>query len=63
MRLIAERTGFSLEKINYHSVNLFKKEAVSPALFRAGKILAELLNFPSKIAGKSHEIEVYLRPR
>ena len=61
MRLLAERTGFRLEKINYHSVSLFKKEDVSPALFRAGKIMAELLNFPSKIAGKSHEIEVYLR--
>ncbi|MCP3953181.1 MAG: class I SAM-dependent methyltransferase [Desulfobacterales bacterium] len=61
MRLLAERTGFRLEKINYHSVSLFKKEDVSPALFRAGKILAELLNFPSKMAGKSHEIEVYLR--
>ena len=61
MRLLAERTGFACERINFHSVSLFKQEDVSPALYRAGKILAELLNLPSKVMGKSHEMEVFLR--
>jgi len=61
MRLLAERAGFTCERINYHSVSLFKQEDVSPALYRTGKIIAEFLNLPSKLMGKSHEIEVYLR--
>ncbi len=61
MRVLAERTGFILEKINYHSVSLFKQGDVSPLLYRVGKIFSELLNLPSKIAGKGQEIEVYLR--
>ncbi len=63
MRVLAERTGFILEKINYQSVSLFKQGDVSPTLYRAGKILAELLNLPSKITGKGQELEVYLRVR
>ena len=48
-------------RINFHSVSLFKQEDASPGLYRAGKILAGLLNLPSKMIRKSREIEVYLR--
>ena len=61
MRLLAERTGFACKWVNYHSVSLFKEEDVSRILYRAGKIIAEVLNLPSRLAGKSHEMEVYLQ--
>ncbi|MFC1828911.1 class I SAM-dependent methyltransferase [Thermodesulfobacteriota bacterium] len=63
MIILAERTGFEVEKIGYHSVSLTRKEDVPALLYRAAKIGAEILNFPSKLFGKSHEMEVFLRAK
>lgn len=60
MKVLAERTGFTIGKICFHSVSLFRKEDVSFFFYRTIKILADLLNLPSKLLGKSHEMEVYL---
>ncbi|MFH2218778.1 MAG: class I SAM-dependent methyltransferase [Pseudomonadota bacterium] len=61
MKILAHRTGFSLQKIRFHSVSLYRKEDVPIVLYRVTKLIAEVLNFPSKLFGKSHEMEVYLR--
>lgn len=63
MRLAAERTGFDVARTRYHSVAICRPEDVSPLRYRLAKIAAELLNWPSRLAGRSHEMEVYLRAR
>lgn len=60
IKILANRTGFTVEKIKFHSVSLYRKEDVSIIVYRTTKLIAELLNLPSKILGKSHEMEVYL---
>jgi len=62
MRLLAERSGFAMVGIHFHSVSLFRRADVSPLVYRLGKIIAEILNGPSRWLGRSHEMEVYLRP-
>ena len=63
MRILADRTKFTIEKIRFHSVSFSRKEDVPVIQYRVAKFFSELLNFPSKLFGKSHEIEVFLRAK
>jgi len=63
MDLLAQRSGFDLRKIHFHSVSLFRQEDVAAPVYRLGKIVAEILNWPSRLLGKSHEMEAFLQAR
>jgi len=63
MGLLARRSGFDLRKIHFHSVSVFRREDVSAPVYRLGKIVAEILNWPSRLLGKSHEMEAFLQVR
>lgn len=61
--LLAWRSGFDLRTIHFHSVSVFRKEDVAAPVYRLGKIAAEILNWPSRLLGKSHEMEAFLQTR
>lgn len=55
--------GFEVARIETARVKFHEKGEVSPALYAAGKIVAELLNLPARLAGRGHDILAYLRCR
>ncbi|MBW1802445.1 MAG: class I SAM-dependent methyltransferase [Deltaproteobacteria bacterium] len=61
MRKLGERMGFRVEILKTHRVSLHREEPARILLYRAYKILSDLLNTPSAWAGKGHEMIVYLR--
>ena len=58
---LAHICGFTVERIATSRVKLHEKGDVSPGLYTAGKIAAELLNFPARLAGRGHDMLAYLR--
>jgi len=58
--ILASRTGFSVKKVKTSSVKFFDKGECSYLLYRVAKLFSELLNFPSRIFGKGHQMEAYL---
>ncbi len=61
MSILAQRTGFRIEKLLTHSVILGDIETTPYIMFRLLKILSESLNLPAKLCGKGQEMEVFLR--
>lgn len=60
---LATVSGFNVERIETSRVKFHEKGEVAPALYSAGKIAAELLNLPARLAGKGHDMLAYLRRR
>jgi len=60
VKVLAAKTGFSLKKVRTSSVNIFEKDEVPALLYLTAKIIAELLNLPSRIFNKGHQLEAYL---
>lgn len=58
---LAERTGFRVVSLKTNSVRFFEKGDCSPVVYRTAKIVAELLNGPSKLFGKGHDMLVFLQ--
>ena len=61
MALLAQRSGFALEKIETRNVRFFEKGERPPAIYAAAKIAAELLNAPARLLGKGHDMAAFLR--
>lgn len=61
IKKLSAQTGFTIEKLNTHSVSFCNKEEVSYLTYRLSKIITELLNIPAKFSGYGHEMEVFLR--
>ena len=61
MALLAQRSGFALERIETRNVRFFEKGERPPVIYAAAKIAAELLNAPARLLGKGHDMAVFLR--
>ena len=61
MRMIAQRTGFDLVRIETSNVRFFERGQCPQALYRAAKIGSELLNWPARLLGRGHDLHAYLR--
>lgn len=61
MRLLAERTGFVLEKLETRSVRSYEKDDVPDAIYRLAKIVTEVLNVPARLLGHGHDMLALMR--
>lgn len=60
MRSLAKKTRFHVHHISTCGVKFYGKGEVSYGRYRLFRIVSELLNLPSKILGKGHQMEAYL---
>jgi SAM-dependent methyltransferase len=58
---LARNAGFSVERIETARVKFHEKGEVSAARYVLGKLAAELLNLPARLAGRGHDMLAYLR--
>jgi SAM-dependent methyltransferase len=63
MRLLAKRTGFTLQSLETRNVRFYEKSDVPQPVYHLAKIVSELLNLPSRLLGKGHDLLAVLRPR
>ena len=61
VRRLAASCGYAVARIETARVKFHEKTGTAPWLYTAGKIVAELLNVPARIAGKGHDLLAYLR--
>ena len=61
MAMLAHNAGFGVERIETSRVKFHEKGDVSAAAYTLGKLAAELLNVPARIAGRGHDMLAYLR--
>ena len=59
--VMAQNAGFSVERIETARVKFHEKGEVSKISYTLGKIAAELLNVPARLAGRGHDMLAYLR--
>ena len=58
---LAHNAGFNVERIETARVNFHRKDEVSGATYKLGKLAAELLNVPARLTGRGHDMLAYLR--
>jgi len=63
IRMLASHVGFSVVKTRTSSVKFHEKGETSFLFYRFFKIFSELLNYPSRIFDKGHQLEVFLIAR
>lgn len=61
MKILAERCGLQVVRIKTRNVRFFEKSDVPHLFYKAAKVLSELLNLPSQLLGKGHDMLVTLR--
>ena len=61
IRVLAERSGFKVGSVKTHSVRFLEKEDATPFFYRIAKIIAELMNLPSRIFGKGHDMLIFMQ--
>lgn len=61
LTLLAQRAGFSLARMETARVKFHEREGTPPLTYAGGKVLAELLNFPARLAGRGHDMLAYFR--
>lgn len=59
--LLAERGGFRVESLTTRSMRFYEKGDVQPIVYRLAKIASEMLNVPSRLFGKGHDMRVFLK--
>lgn len=59
--LLGTRAGFSTEQIATSRVKFHEKGEVARWRYVAGKLAAELLNLPARLAGRGHDMLAFLR--
>jgi len=59
--LLAQRAGFRVERIETGRVKFHDRADAPRLIYTAGKLFAELLNVPARLAGKGHDMVAYLR--
>lgn len=57
----ARASGYRVERVETSRVKFHEKGAVSSLLYTIGKIGAELLNLPARLAGRGHDMLAFLR--
>jgi SAM-dependent methyltransferase len=57
---LAQRSGFSVERLKTHRVSFYQKGEIPFLLYRPMKFFAELLNTPSTWFNKGHELQAFL---
>ncbi|HVS26947.1 MAG TPA: class I SAM-dependent methyltransferase [Burkholderiales bacterium] len=63
LRLLAERCGFTLCRLETRNVRFYEKGDVPALPYRLAKIAAEMLNIPARLLGTGHDLLALLRPR
>ena len=58
---LAHNSGFEVERIETARVKFHEKGEVSRPIYAAGKVVAELLNWPARLLGRGHDMLAYLR--
>ncbi len=61
--VLAGNAGFDVERIETSRVKFHEKGDIPSAVYTIEKIAAELLNLPAQLAGRGHDLLVYLRRR
>lgn len=61
LRLLAERAGFEVARLETRQVRLAEKGQYPGAVYRLAKLLASALDMPSRLAGAGHNIALYAR--
>ena len=61
LRLLAERTGFTVERVETRNVRLVERTDVALPLYRLAKVISECLNLPARLFGKGHDMLVFIR--
>ncbi len=61
MATMARNAGFQVERIETARVKFHEKGDVAGVTYTLGKIAAELLNVPARLAGRGHDMLAYLR--
>lgn len=61
LRRLASNCGFAVERIATSRVKFHEKADTNRALYVAGKLAAELLNYPARILGRGHDMLAWLR--
>ena len=61
IHILAQRTGFTVEKIYSKNMRLFEKGSVPPILYRLGKLISEPGGLLARHTGKGHDMLVILR--
>ncbi len=59
--LLAARSGYTVKRIVTARVKFYEKGDVARWRYITGKLLAEMLNLPARLAGRGHDMLVYLR--
>jgi SAM-dependent methyltransferase len=61
MKILAQRSGFVVEKIETRSVSFSERDACHPVIYRTFKIISELIETPSRWIGRGHDMLVIMR--
>lgn len=61
LRLLADRAGFEVSRVETRQVRLAEKGQVSAPVYRLAKLLASALDMPSRLAGAGHNLTLYAR--
>lgn len=59
--ILAQRTGFELERIDTRNVRFYERSQCPAALYRVAKLVSELLHWPARLSGKGHDLHAWLR--
>lgn len=60
---LAARSGFAVERIQTRSVSLIDKNEAAPAVYRAARILCEIMEAPSRWLKRGHDMLVFMRKK
>lgn len=58
---LAERCELKVHTLFTRGVGIYDRQEVSHPVYRLCKVMSELMNFPSRLFGKGHEIIVFLQ--
>lgn len=61
MAMLAANAGFEVARLDTARVKFHDKENTPRPLYVLGKLVAELLNLPARLAGRGHDMLAYLR--
>jgi len=61
LRLLADRAGFEVARLETRQVRFAEKGQVPAVVYRIAKILASALDLPSRLAGAGHNLALYAR--
>jgi 2-polyprenyl-3-methyl-5-hydroxy-6-metoxy-1,4-benzoquinol methylase len=63
LRLLAERAGFEVARLETRQVRLAEKGQYAAPIYRLAKLLASALDVPSRLAGAGHNLTLYALKR